>query len=345
MAADAAGRPHQTVRGLVAGPEMGVSVTRTEPPATVVTESSAPRAGADGRVVLAIVVTTLLWASAFVAIRSARTHYAAAPLALGRLIVGAAALSALMVVRRVAPPPRREWRAIAVCGVLWFGAYNVALNAGERLIDAGTAAMLVNIAPITIAVLATVVLREHLARALVVGLAVAFCGAVVIGATSGRHHGGVDGVLLCGLAAAVYTVAVVVEKPVLDRVSPVAVTWGACVAGLAACLPFAPALVGEVGRAPVSSTLLVIYLGVGPTALGFTTWAYALARSTMARQGATTYLVPPLVILVSWLTLGEVPAALSLLGGLLCLAGVAVTRRGTGPSDRRIRRPRRTPSA
>jgi drug/metabolite transporter (DMT)-like permease len=202
--------------------------------------------------------------------------------------------------------------------------------------------MLVNIAPITIALLATVVLREHLARPLLVGLAVAFLGAVVIGVTSGRRHDGIDGVLLCVLAAIVYAVAVVVEKPVLDRVSPVAVTWGACIAGLVACLPFAPALFREVGRAPASSTLLVIYLGVGPTALGFTTWAYALARSTMARQGATTYLVPPLVIGLSWLTLGEVPAALSLLGGLLCLAGVAITRRGSGRPlwSRRVRAPR-----
>jgi drug/metabolite transporter (DMT)-like permease len=312
-----------------------VSLPGIEPSRVVVAAPAAPRARADPRVVAAIVVTTLMWASAFVAIRSARTHYGAAPLALGRLLVGAAALSALMIVQRVPLPPRRELRAIAVCGVLWFGAYNVALNAGERLIDAGTASMLVNIAPITIALLATVVLREHLARPLLAGLAVAFAGAVVIAATSGGHHGGVDGVLLCVLAAIVYTVAVVVEKPVLDRVSPVAVTWGACLAGLVACLPFTPALVSEVGRAPASSTLLVVYLGVGPTALGFTAWAYALARSTMARQGATTYLVPPLVILLSWLTLGEVPALLSFVGGLLCLAGVAVTRRGAARPSRR----------
>jgi drug/metabolite transporter (DMT)-like permease len=285
------------------------------------------RARTDPAVVAAIVVTTLLWASAFVAIRSARTHYGAAPLALGRLVVGFVVLSALMAIQRVALPPRREWPAIVACGVLWFGGYNIALNAGERLIDAGTAAMLVNIAPITIALLATLVLRERLARPLLAGLAVAFGGVVVIAIGSGRHHGGLDGVLLCALAAIVYTVAVVIEKPVLDRLSPVAVTWGACVAGAVACLPFAPALVSEVGRAPASSTLLVIYLGAGPTAVAFTTWAYALSRSTMARQGATTYLVPPLVIMLSWLTLGEVPAAVSFAGGLLCLVGVALTRR------------------
>ncbi len=286
---------------------------------------AAPRR--DLRVIGAIAVTTLLWASAFVAIRAARSHYAPGPLAVGRLIVGAIALSALMAVRRDALPRRRDVPAIVACGVLWFGAYNVALNASERLIGAGTSAMLVNVAPILIAISAVLVLRERVPRPLLAGLCVAFAGAVVIGVGSGRHHGGVGGVLLCCLAAIVYSAAVIIEKPLLARASPIAVTWGACLAGLVTCLPFAPAFLSELGRSPASSTLLVVYLGVGPTAVAFTTWAYALSRSTMARQGATTYLVPPLVILLSWTTLDEVPGLVALLGGALCLAGVALTRR------------------
>ncbi len=49
----------------------------------------------------------------------------------------------------------------------------------------------------------------------------------------------------------------------------------------------------------------MVYLGVFPTALAFTTWAYALARTTAGRMGATTYAVPALVVLMSWLALGE----------------------------------------
>jgi drug/metabolite transporter (DMT)-like permease len=291
--------------------------------------------GKDGRlerrpelgVVLAIVVTTLLWASAFVVIRSVRAQFAPGPLALGRLLIGCLALSALMLAQRASLPSRRDLPAIIACGILWFGIYNVALNAGERLIDAGTAAMLVNVAPVMIAVAAMVVLRERLTPPVLVGLAVALAGAVVIGSSSGRHHGGWAGAALCLLAAAAYTVAVVVQKPVLARLSATAVTWGACLAGTLACLPFAPGLIHELGRAPASSTLLVVYLGAGPTAVAFTTWAFALSRSTMARHGATTYLVPPLVIALSWLALDEVPAALALLGGAMCLVGVAITRR------------------
>jgi drug/metabolite transporter (DMT)-like permease len=91
--------------------------------------------------------------------------------------------------------------------------------------------------------------------------------------------------------------------------------------------------VAEASRAPVSATLNMVYLGVFPTALAFTTWAYALARTTAGRMGATTYAVPALVVLMSWVVLDEVPGWLTLCGGALGLAGVAVSRsRGRAPA-------------
>ena len=64
-----------------------------------------------------------------------------------------------------------------------------------------------------------------------------------------------------------------------------------------------------------------------PTAIAFTTWAYALARTTAGRLSATTYLVPALSILLGWALLGETPPALAFAGGTICLAGVTVSRR------------------
>jgi len=40
----------------------------------------------------------------------------------------------------------------------------------------------------------------------------------------------------------------------------------------------------------------------------------------------TTYIVPAIVVLMSWVILGETPRPLAYLGGALCLAGVAVSR-------------------
>src|SRR5215217_8155974 len=256
----------------------------------------------DALPLAAALVTVALWASAFVGIRAAGRDLSAGPLSLGRLLVGAAALGLLVAARRDRPPRGDVGRLLA-CGLLWFGAYNVLLNAAEQRVDAGTAAMLVNVGPLLIALLAGVLLGEGFPRPLLAGSAIAFAGAVVIGwATSER---GVDagwGAALCLAAAAAYAGGVVAQKPLLERTSGLQVTF------LAWALAW------------------TVYLGVVPTAIGFTTWAYALKRTSAGKMGATTYLVPPLAVLMGWSMLGETPPALALFGGALCLAGVAVTR-------------------
>ena len=276
----------------------------------------------------AALVTVVLWASAFVGIRAAGEDLSPGALSLGRLAVGSALLGVFVLVQRGRLPGRREWPGIVVCGVLWFGLYNLALNAAEQRVDAGTAAMLVNVGPILIALLAGWLLREGFPRALVAGCAVAFAGAVIIGlATSERGVAAGWGAVLCVAAAAFYAGGVVAQKPLLSRASALHVTWLAATVGLVVCLPFAATLADEAGDADPSSLAWMVYLGVFPTAIGFLTWAYALSRTTAGRMGATTYLVPPIAILIGWAMLAESPETLAFLGGALCLGGVVITRR------------------
>ncbi|MDV5144599.1 DMT family transporter [Streptomyces sp. SBC-4] len=276
-------------------------------------------------------VTVVLWASAFVSIRSAGAAYSPGALALGRLLAGALVLGCVLLIRREGLPPRAAWRGILISGLLWFGVYMVVLNWGEQEVDAGTAAMVVNVGPILIALLGARFLKESLPPRLVAGMAVSFAGAVAVGLSMSSDsgsgaHASVLGVALCLVAAAAYAGGVVAQKPALAHGSALQVTTFGCLVGAVACLPFAGQLIEEAGRAPLSATLNMLYLGVFPTALAFTTWAYALARTTAGRMGATTYAVPALVVLLAWLFLGELPGALTLAGGALCLAGVAVSR-------------------
>lgn len=276
-------------------------------------------------------VTVVLWASAFVSIRSAGAWYSPGALALGRLSSASVALVVISLLRRERWPSRAAWPGIACSGVVWFGLYMVALNWGEREVDAGTAAMVVNVGPLLIVLLGGVLLGEGLPRPLLAGMALSFSGAVVVG-VSQSDAGGASllGVLLCLLAAVSYATGVLTQKPALRHAGPLQVTTFGCLIGTVACLPFTPVLVSEAGRAPLSATLNMVYLGIFPTALAFTTWAYALARTSAGRMGATTYLVPALVVLMSWLVLDEVPGALTLVGGFLCLAGVGLARRRPG---------------
>jgi drug/metabolite transporter (DMT)-like permease len=276
----------------------------------------------------AALATVGVWASAFVGIRSASRQLSPEALAFGRLAVASVALGALVLVRREPLPSRRDLPGIAVCGIFWFGLYNIVLNEAERRVDAGTAAMLVNVGPILIALLAGLILREGFPRTLLAGCAIAFAGAIVIGAATAKH--GVTpswGASLCLAAALFYAMGVVAQKPLLGRVSALQITWLACVIGALVCLPFAPRLGRELPHAHASTIGWMVYLAIVPMALGFLTWGYALARTTAGRMGSTTYLVTPIAIALGWLLLGETPPGLAFAGGALCLAGVAVARR------------------
>jgi drug/metabolite transporter (DMT)-like permease len=291
----------------------------------------------------AAAVTVLLWASSFVAIRHLGGELSAGPLSLARLLVGSVLLGAFLLTRPAEPakqkwPAKRDWPPLLACGLLWFGVYNLALNEAERRLDAGTAAMLVHIAPLLIALLAGLTLGEGFPRQLVIGSLVAFGGVLLIGTSTSTGRAETWGVVLCVTAAVSYAVGVVSQKPLLARLPAARVTWLACVIGTVVCLPFAPDLVDELGSASASTIWWVIYLGAFPTALGFTTWAFALSRTSAGRMGATTYLVPVLAVGLAWLFLDETPALLAIGGGSLCLVGVALSRRQRSTGERAERR-------
>jgi drug/metabolite transporter (DMT)-like permease len=291
-------------------------------------EGVAERRSGESLALLAALTTVVLWASAFVGIRAAGRSFSPESLALGRLLAASGVLGVLALARREPFPVLRDLTRIALYGLLWLGIYNIALNEAERRVDAGTAAMLVNIGPILIALLAGLVLREGFPKPLLAGCAVAFAGTAIIAVATSQHGVGASwGAGLCVVAAFAYAAAVVVQKPALGRNSAFQVTWIACTVATVACLPFAPVLVRDLGGAGTSAIAWTIYLGVGPTALGFVLWAYALSRTTAGRLGSLTYLAPPIAILLGWAVLGEIPPLLAVAGGALCLGGVVLARR------------------
>jgi len=313
----------------------------TTSPTNSVTSAAPP--ASPGRVralgVAAVAITVVLWASAFVGIRAIGPSFSPGSLTLGRLAVAAVVLGAVVLPQLLKGrklPHGREWWPILAYGVMWFGGYNVALNAAEHLLDAGTSAMLINVSPILIAVLAGVFLKEGFPRWLIIGSLVAFGGVALIAFGSGPGSGSasgegstadVSGVLLCLLAAVLAAVSVIIQKPVLRKFPAGQATLFGILVGAVCCLPFTGQLVSELQSAPLPATMGLVYLGVFPTAVAFTTWAYALSLIDAGKLAATTYLVPGATILISWLVLSEIPTVWGLVGGVVCLVGVGLTRR------------------
>ncbi|MEO9326371.1 DMT family transporter [Gordonia aurantiaca] len=307
--------------------------------------SNSSTGGAGTRVVsppaLAAVVTVVLWASAFVGIRGLGEQFSPGSMAFWRLLSAVVPLTALMLIIRrrerartdagARPwfPRRRALGSVIAYGVAWFAGYTVVLNWAEQHLDAGTAALLVNLAPILVAVAAGLFLGEGFPRHLIVGVVIAFAGVVLI-ATGGSAGAGAHadrlGVVLGITAAVLYAGGVLIQKSALRSVDVLTATWLGALAGLVATLPFAPVALSEMIDATPGAIAAVIYLGVGPTAVAFSTWAYALARTDAGAMAATTLIVPALVIVMSWALLGELPTGLGIVGGLLCISGVAIAR-------------------
>lgn len=279
-------------------------------------------------VVAAVAVAVLSWASAFVVIRAVALDFDPGALTLGRLGVAVLALGAVQLVRRGTwvAPTRREWLLLVAFGLAWFLIYNLALNAAEHELDPGTAALLVNVAPLIVALIAGTLLGEGFPRWLIIGAVVAFGGIALIGVATASGALSFVGVLLALVAAVTYAIAVLIQKPLLKRLPGLQVTLIGVAIGTVGSLPWGGSLVAQLTVAPPAATLGVVYLGLVPTAIAFLAWAYALQRMPAGRLITTTYLVPVIATIAAWPLLGEVPPPLALVGGLICLLGVALTR-------------------
>ncbi|HKB28696.1 MAG TPA: DMT family transporter [Candidatus Limnocylindrales bacterium] len=297
------------------------------------TTSKPTQAQIDRRAFIAAGITVVLWASAFVGIRDVADTFSPGSIALGRLAVAVLALGPLLLRQGWQPMSRRNVVLVVASGLLWYALYFVVLNEAERHVDAGTASMLVNTGPIFVGLFAGLFLGESIPRRLLLGLAVAFGGAAVVGiaTSSGGAGSGAStlGIVLCLVAAVSYAAGVTLQKPASAHMPALQLTWLACFTAMVATLVFAPQLISEVAVAPLPKIGWLVYLGLAPTALGFTTWAYALSHTPAGRLGVTTYLIPPVVIGLAWLLLGEVPPLLAIVGGAICVLGVVIVRTPT----------------
>ncbi len=298
------------------------TVTAPTAPTHVTTRDQAN----EPRVLLAAATTVVLWASSFIVIRYAGPHYDAGSMALLRMLVGAVVLGLIAARSGIRWPQRRSVPLVIAWGVGWFCLYLLALNVAEQTVDAGTAAMIVNLAPLMVVVFAGLFLGEGFPRGLLIGAPVSFVGVVLIGLQSSGGHLAITGLLLALAAAVLYAGATLLQKHLMRSVDSTTLTWLGATAGAVALLPWSGRLAHDLATAPLGATLAIAYMGVLPTAFAFTTWAYVLMRTSAGRTSATTYVVPAVAIVLSWLLLGEAPTPVMLLGGALCLLGVAITR-------------------
>lgn len=277
----------------------------------------------------AIIATVAMWASSFVVIRAFAEDLSPGPLAVLRLLSGVITLSALLLwLRRgkLRLPGRRGLLLGAAFGVVWFAVYTLVFNWAGHFLDAGTIAMLVNLAPLLIALGGGLFFGEGFPRQLFAGMAVSLVGIglITFAGTTGRLS--LAGLLIALTAAVLYVAGMMIQKLTLRHTDPLTATWIACAAGVVALLPFIPQTIGEVGEASLGSIIGAVYMGVGPTAIAFIFWGYAMMHFPAGRVAASTLSVPAIVVVMAWIFLSEVPPGLAIIGGVICLIGVGIVQ-------------------
>lgn len=288
----------------------------------------------DGRTLLCIGAALLTWSSAYAAIAYALVSFTPGDVAFSRLAVGSLCFAILVLVKRVALPAPRDWLPLAVLGVIGLTVYHLCLNYAETRIASGTASILISLAPAATAAISAIWLHERLPARTLAGLGVALVGVVMVVLASGkqvRFEPMAALVLLSVLAASIFFVGL---KPFFARSSTIGVTAFTLFAGALGAFPFTAGLVSAVHAAPWSHVAALLWLGVAPTFIGYMAWNAALHRASASQVSSFIYFSPPIAVLIGWLWLGEQPGLLTLVGGVITVAGVALAnvRRRTMPS-------------
>lgn len=162
---------------------------------------------------IALLGAVLLWSSAFAAIRVELRGFDPATLAFVRFACASIVLAAIAAVRRLPLPSAADATRIAAAATLLFVIYQVALNYGERSVNAGTASLLAATAPLFTAIVAAIFLRERLGRIGALGMLIGFSGAAIVAmAAPGDVKLDVAALVILGAAAA-EALAFVIQKP------------------------------------------------------------------------------------------------------------------------------------
>ncbi len=192
---------------------------------------------------------------------------------------------------------------------------------------------LVQAQPIVVAIGAWALLDERVTRRMTAGILVAVVGAVVL-SLGDRLAGSVaagpwplwgNALALAGaVAAAAYLLLGRSLRQRLPLLPYVTVVYATCTVGL---LAFVLAAGFPLGGYPAHEWLLFLAMAIGPGILGHTVLNWVLAEVESTVVGVALVGEPLGSTLLAALLLGEVPGALTVVGGAVVLAGIVWTVR------------------
>jgi drug/metabolite transporter (DMT)-like permease len=280
----------------------------------------------------------IIWGASFLFIAEGLRAVGPNGVTFARILVGFLTLGVVPAAR--AAVPREAWKGIAWLGVLWLAFPLSMFPLAEQHVSSALTGMLNGATALFTALVASLLARRAPSRGVAIGLAVGMGGAVLVALPSvGEGGSSGQGVLLILLALMSYGVALNLARTLQMRHGALPVIWRAQAIALVLTAPLGlrELLAGRFTAGPLFSLLALGALGTG---IAYVLMAVAAGRLGSTRASATTFLIPPVALLLGVVVRHERVAWLSVVGGVVCVAGAWIIRRAQAdPRPPGARRP------
>lgn len=276
--------------------------------------------------IAAALFTVFVWALSFPLTKVALADIPPLQLAAARFGVASFLIVSWLAWKRPRLPSLSDALRFFLCGLIGIALYNALLNTGQQTVSASAASFIVNTVPILTALFATLFLDERFTGWGWAGAAIGFAGVgiIVAGQPGGLTFG--SGALLIFGSAVAQAAFFVIQRPLVPRYGALASTAYTMLTGTLMLSPWmADGL--SILAAPDTARptiLAVVALAVLPAMLGYAAWAHTLSKFGAARSATFLYLVPPTATLLAFVISAEMPGVITLIGGLVAIAGVAM---------------------
>lgn len=282
---------------------------------------------------LAVLGVMVLWAFNFIVVKTAVAVLPPVGFTFLRFAIASTTLLLLLRWREGSIGlPRRDLVAICGLGALGFGIYQILWTTGLTLMPAGDSALIIASTPVLVAILAVIAGSDVLTRAKLVGGLVSFLGvALVIASGAGLSLGeSLAGEAITLLAALCWSVYLAFGAPFLGRHTPLRATTWATVAGTIVLAPVAIVQLASAGltEVPFDAAGAVLYSGFLAAGVSNVIVQNGVKLIGPTRTSAFQFLVPALAVVFAFLFLAEPIRPGQVLGGLVIVLGVLLTRGG-----------------
>lgn len=271
--------------------------------------------------ILAALLLAALWGMGFVLAKAGLGQFPPIFLLAFRFAIAA------VVMVWFAPLPRAEMPRILIISVV-AGALSYSLTfMALRDIDASLGTILIQLEGPLAALLAVIFLKEKITWLRGFGIFIAFVGAVII-AGQPRLEGSLLPILMILGGGVTWASGQVLAKTVSHIGGFRLMTWIAVLVTpqlFVASFLFEQDHLAVLQAADWKGWLIVLYLGLGMTALGYSIFYRLIGRYSVNQVSPILLLFPAIGVVGSMAVLGEQPTLVTLVGGGVVVTGVALT--------------------